>query len=125
MYQRYEKWVRAMMNSWQNLDGAKTADLFALDVTYYETLDTAPCSSWEVVAKLWEVVPVNQKDIEYSFEVICHDEICGIVNWKMNRKLIAESKIIKQYIDGIFQIKLDDDEKCCFFKQWRFTKTED
>lgn len=29
---------------------------------------------------------------------------------------------IKQEIDGIFQISLDKDGKCSYFKQWRFTR---
>ena len=28
----------------------------------------------------------------------------------------------KQEIDGIFQISLDNDGKCTYFKQWRFTR---
>ncbi|GHV83967.1 hypothetical protein AGMMS50212_13070 [Spirochaetia bacterium] len=125
MKQMYEAWTSKMMESWKKLEGGGTADLFSSDVEYYETLDTPPCKSWEDVVKLWLVVQKNQRDIDYSFEIICADANCAVVNWKMNRKFISDSKTLVQFIDGIFQIKLNAEGKCTFFKQWRFTKLEE
>jgi len=122
MRNAYEIWVTKMMESWKNLEGRNTAYLFSSDVEYYEALDAPPCTTWEDVADLWIVVPENQRDIDYSFEIICADENCAIVNWKMKRLFISDLKTISQVIDGIFQIKLNNEEKCTFFKQWRFTK---
>lgn len=125
MKSKYDKWVSAMMESWKNLEGSKTAYLFSEDVEYYEALDTPPCSPFNNIVKLWEVVPSNQSDIQYRFEIIASDEKCGVVNWVMHRKLKTDGSVIQQYIDGIFQIKLNAYGKCCYFKQWRFTKVED
>lgn len=120
----YQNWTTSMMESWKKLEGAKTAYLFSEDVEYYETLDAPPCASFIDVVKLWEVVPVNQSDISYKFEVISANEECGIINWIMHRTFKTNTAVMHQYIDGIFQIKLNNEGKCCFFKQWRFTKTE-
>lgn len=122
MKKAYENWTKKMMESWKNLEGAKTANLFSKDVEYYETLDTAPCKTFQEVVDLWKIVPENQSKIEYNFSVIACDENCGIINWIMNRTISTSSGEVNQYIDGIFQIKLDSEQKCCYFKQWRFTK---
>lgn len=124
MKKNYIKWITSMMESWKKLEGAKTAELFSYDVKYYETLDAPPCNSFDEVIRLWEIVPENQRNIEYDFDLIAVSDDCAIVNWTMHRRMKIESAWIKQYIDGIFQIKLDDAGKCCYFKQWRFTKVE-
>lgn len=125
MLTNYLKWVTEFMESWKELDGEKTAELLSKNVKYYETPNGEPCGSWDEVLELWKVVPYNQKEISYSFDIICHSETYCIVNWKMSRIFISELKERKQYIDGIFQIALDNTGKCNFFKQWRHTETED
>ena len=124
MKNKYQEWTTLMMESWRKLEGAKTADLFSEDVEYYETLDAPPCNSFTDVKKLWEVVPQNQSNISYKFEILSTNDDCGVINWKMNRTLKTEMSVLHQYIDGIFQIKLNDNGKCYYFKQWRFTKRE-
>lgn len=124
MNTNYFEWTTSMMESWKKLEGAKTSELFSKDVEYYETLDAPPCRDFNDVVKLWEVVPENQSDIKYEFNIIATGEDCAIINWKMTRKFKTQTETLNQYIDGIFQIKLDAMGKCCFFKQWRFTKVE-
>ena len=125
MQKKYEIWTNSMMSSWKNLEGSKTAELFSKNVEYYETLDAPPCNTWEDVVKLWEIVPENQSNIKYEFNIICADDSCAVINWVMKRNFHMSDKVVNQYIDGIFQIKLDNDGKCCFFKQWRFMKVEE
>ena len=43
-----------------------------------------------------------------------------IVNFQMTRTMTSTGA--RQEIDGIFQISLNEDLKCTFFKQWRFTR---
>lgn len=121
MKPNYDLWMTNFMNSWKALDGEKTTQWLSKDVKYYETPDREPCKSWEEVLDLWIVVPKNQKDITYSFEIVCSTDDVAIINWKMNRTLITDNGNVKQNIDGIFQISLDNDNKCKFFKQWRYT----
>lgn len=125
MKKKYEIWTNSMMSSWKNLEGSRTAELFSKNVEYYETLDAPPCNTWEDVVKLWEIVPKNQSNIKYEFNIICADDSCAVINWIMRRNLHMADKVVHQYIDGVFQIKLDNNGKCCYFKQWRFTKVEE
>lgn len=87
---------------------------------YYENPIDGPCKSFEEVTNLWNIVEENQKDIDYKYKIISFDENVCIVNWQMNRTMVKTNEI--QEIDGIFQISLNNDGKCTFFKQWRFTR---
>ena len=98
----------------------RTLELFSKNVQYYENLIDEPCSNFDEVTKLWEVVADNQKDIEYKYNIISYTEDVCIVNWQMTRTMTSNNQ--KQEIDGIFQISLDEKGLCSYFKQWRFTK---
>lgn len=114
----YDLWLHEFMESWKNLEGIKTTELFSKDVKYYESPMGEPCKTWEEVEDLWRVVNYNQKVQSYSFEILCQTEDLAIVNWQMERTMNG----VPQKIDGIFQISLNDDNKLTFFKQWRATK---
>lgn len=94
--------------------------LFSKDVQYYESALGEPCASWEDVSKLWEVVPKNQKDITFDFEVVAVADDVGIANWQVTRTLVPSGT--NQKIDGIFLVTLNKDGLCDLFKQWRTTK---
>ena len=72
------------------------------------------------VTNLWNIVADNQKDISYEFEIISYNENTCIVNWQMTRTMTKSET--KQEIDGIFQVSINDEGKCTYFKQWRFTR---
>ena len=111
----YALWLNKFMESWKNLVGIKTTELFAKDVKYFETPLGEPCKTWEEVEALWAVVNYNQKVQAYSINILCQTEDICIVNWRMERVMNG----IAQKIDGIFQISLNDDNKLTYFKQWR------
>lgn len=116
----YDKWIKDFMESWKDLDYKRTLELLDKNVEYYENPIDAPCKSFDDVINLWNVVQDNQKDINYTYNILAYtDELC-IVNWQMTRTMTASNT--KQEIDGIFQISLNLDRKCTYFKQWRFTR---
>lgn len=114
----YTNWLNLFFDSWQKLEGIKTVELFSNDVKYYETPNGKMCDSIDEVKALWEIVPKNQKNIKYSFKVIISNEEVCIVNWEMTRTINE----IQQFIDGIFEIRLNDNNLCNYFKQWRYTE---
>lgn len=118
--EKYENWTKEFMDSWKELDWQRTLKTLNKNVKYYENPIDEPCKDFEEVTNLWNVVADNQKDIDYKFEIVAfNDETC-IVNWQMTRTMTKDNT--KQEIDGIFQISLDKDGKCTYFKQWRFTR---
>lgn len=116
----YENWTKEFMDSWKELDWKRTLQTLDKDVKYYENPIDEPCQSFEEVINLWNVVEDNQKDINYKFNIVAFNEETCIINWQMNRTMIKTNE--KQQIDGIFQISLNNEGKCTYFKQWRFTK---
>ena len=118
--EKYENWTREFMDSWKELDWKRTLKLLNKNVKYYEKPIDKPCRNFEEVTNLWNVVADNQKDIEYKFKILAHNDETCIVNWQMTRVMTKGNT--KQEIDGIFQISLDEEGKCTYFKQWRFTR---
>ncbi len=108
------------MKSWKQLDWRRTIETLSRDVKYYETPIDEPCKNFEEVINLWNVVEENQKDINYKYKIISFDENTCIINWQMTRTMTKNN--VKQEIDGIFQISLNEEGKCIYFKQWRFTR---
>ena len=118
--QKYENWTREFMDSWKDLEWKRTLELLSKNVKYYENPIDKPCSNFDEVVKLWEVVADNQKDIDYKFNIVSYTEDVCIINWQMTRTMTSNNQ--KQEIDGIFQISLDEKGLCSYFKQWRFTR---
>ncbi len=118
--QKYEKWTKEFLESWKELDWKRTLETLDKNVEYYENPIDKPCSNFEEVTNLWSVVADNQKGIDYQFKIVAYTENVCIINWQMTRTMTKEN--IKQEIDGIFQITLNESGKCTFFKQWRFTR---
>ena len=120
LLKKYDAWTKEFMESWKSLDWKKTLKLLNKKVLYYENPIDSPCASFDEVIKLWEVVADNQKDIDYKYEIISYNNETCIINWQMTRTMIKNNT--KQEIDGIFQISLNEEGLCTFFKQWRFTR---
>ena len=120
MFELYEKWAKEFMESWKELDWKRTLGTLSKDVKYYENPIDKPCENFEEVTNLWNVVADNQKDISYKFEIVAFNENNCIINWQMTRTMTKTNR--KQEIGGIFQGSLNDEGKCTYFKQWRFTK---
>ncbi len=120
MLEKYDNWTKEFMDSWKALDWRRTLKTLDENVKYYENPIDEPCGSFEEVINLWNVVEENQKDIDYKYEIISYNENTCIINWQMTR--IMTKTNVKQEIDGIFQISLNESGKCTYFKQWRFTR---
>ena len=120
MKERYLDWARKFFESWKNLEGVETMELFSKDVEYYETALGTPCKSFDEVVKLWAVVPQNQSNISYNYEIVAFNENHCVINWRMSRTLLSNNTL--QHIDGIIVFALDNNNLCTFFKQWRYTE---
>lgn len=120
LFKRYDAWTKEFMESWKELDWERTLKTLDIDVKYYENPIDFPCASFDDVVNLWNVVADNQKDISYKYEIVAYNENTCIINWQMTRTMTKND--VKQEIDGIFQVSVNEEGKCTFFKQWRFTR---
>ena len=108
------------MSAWKEKNVEAVMKMISKNCEYYETVFDEPCSNFGEIRKLWEVIPANQKDVEYDYKIILENNEFCIVNFFVKRTLVPSGVV--QNIDGIFQISLDDDGLCSFFKQWRSVK---
>jgi len=120
MKEKYEKWTQEFMESWKTLDWKRTLKTLDNQVKYYENPIDNPCKDFNEVTNLWNIIEENQKDIEYKYQIIAFDEKFCVINWQMTRIMTKTNTL--QKIDGIFQISLNKEGKCTFFKQWRFVR---
>jgi hypothetical protein len=118
--EKFDEWLEKLGKAWCDLNPEQAVSLFLKDVEYYENVFEKPCNSWEEVFNLWKVIPENQKNVSFEYEVVCIKDDLAVANWKVTRTLIPSNK--KQDIDGIFIIKLNNQGLCNYFKQWRAVK---
>jgi len=120
MKEKYNSWTKEFMDSWKELDWQRTLKTLDKDVEYYENPIDDPCKNFDEVIELWKIVGDNQKDIDYKYEIVAYNDDTCIINWQMTRTMTINNKV--QEIDGIFQVSINKEGKCTYFKQWRFTR---
>ena len=117
---KFIEWFEKLKNAWENLDPHEAANLFSKDVKYCESVFEKPCEDWNRVLKLWLLIQENQKDVSFNFELLAVKDNLAVVNWQVSGTLLPDNR--KQDIDGIFVIKLNEEDLCNYFKQWRAFK---
>jgi len=121
MEERFKTWLDKFGKAWCDKNIDQVIKLFdSENIAYYESVFNLPITSLDEVRKLWQVVPENQKDITFKYKIILSSENEAVINWKVYRFFIPTNE--HQNIDGIFQISLNQDGLCTFFKQWRTIK---
>ena len=115
--QKFQNWLNKLGQAWMNLNPETAAGLFSKDVEYYESTLKAPCQNWNEVFDLWKIIPTNQKDVIFNFEILTSSENLCIANWRVERIQLPQNT--KQKIDGIFVFKLNENGLCNYLKQWR------
>lgn len=113
----YQRWLNDLGKAWVALNPKNAVNLFSKDVEYYETATSKPCENWDAVFDLWKIVPTNQKDVAFDFDILAISENLCVANWRVERTLLPQNTT--QKIDGIFVLKLNKDGLCNYFKQWR------
>lgn len=113
---KYNNWIKSFMDGWKNRDVEAVMKTISKDCKYYESVFEEPCSNLNAIKKLWEVVPTNQKDIEYTYEILSENDNFCLINIKVERTVLPSE--VRQKINGIFQVSLDKDGLCSYFKQW-------
>lgn len=119
-HEGFEKWLEGLKTAWETKNPQMAADLCAENVLYYETPFDAPLKSREEVLHEWEHVPTGQKDITFNYKILSVSEDLGINHWTAAFTRIPSGE--KVSLDGVFMVKLDSNNQCTEFHQWRFSQ---
>ena len=120
---KFQQWLTELGKTWIALDPKNATNLFSKDVEYYESALKVPCQNLEEVFNLWKVIPTNQKDVTFNYDILAISGNLCVVNWQVKRTQLPQ--LTKQNIDGIFVLKLNEDGLCNYFKQWRTVEQVD
>ena len=102
----YFKWCTDLKENWQTKNVKKIIELFVEDVEYYETPKEK--INGRNIELVWEEIK-GQNTNNITFNILCENDECCIVNFILQDKISY---------DMIYQIKLNEDNKCIFLKQW-------
>lgn len=107
--------------AWAALDPAAVMRLIdPNDITYYESTFNEPTNNWWKVKELWDVVPANQRNVSFWYEILLHDEQKVLAHVKVARTMVPSGE--KQDIDAAFLFGLSDRGLINYFRQWRMSR---
>lgn len=118
-HQQFEEWLNKLKNVWEKRDPASVVTLCADKFLWFETPFAEPYSTKEQLLKEWQCV-LNQEDISVSYEILSVEDTTGIARWNATFTRLPSEE--KAFLDGIFQVILDDKGKCTEFHQWYNSK---
>lgn len=116
----FKDWFSKLGKAWEGKDSQAIPPLFADKFEYYETPFEKPYTTKEGLLKLWEEVPVSQKDIKFDFDIIAISNNIATAHWHTSFTRTKQDK--KAILDGIFLIRLNNKGLCTLFKQWWIAK---
>lgn len=104
---KFNNWCSNLKNYWQEKNIEEILNLFSEEVEYYEDPHTK-LTSFEEVQQVWEEIK-NQNTINIEYKILCTENNKCIVNFIL---------IDNPTYDMIYELILDDNNKCTYFKQW-------
>jgi len=112
----FKAWVEALGQAWTTLNPQGAEKICAEGVRYYETPFGEPLRSPAEVGKTWKSDLAKQKDVVFKFDIISVADNVGVAHWSASFTRTDEG--IRDDMDGIFVVSLNDKNLCTEFHQW-------
>lgn len=109
-------WLRRYEQAWESRDAQAASSIFTEDALYYETPYAEPFRGRQGIADYWSGVTADQRDVDFTSEVIAVKDDVGIAHW--NAKLTAASTGQRVELDGIFVLRFGEDGLVSELKEW-------
>jgi hypothetical protein len=110
----YNSWITDFGKCWEKKDFSMLKDLLSANIEYYENPNQNPLTNKVEIVNQWEKDLKRQREISFSYEILKADENLCIANWKASFLIDTE----EYKYDGIYIIRLNENNQCTYFKQW-------
>jgi len=77
---KVESWLKGYEEAWETLDADKATLLFTENAIYREDLYKDPYQGRENIHKYWTTVTADQKDVDFTFEILSVKGNTGIAS---------------------------------------------
>ena len=112
----FKHWLDTLGQAWITRNPKTVANICAEKVLYFETPFDKPLVSKKEVEKIWQEVPNSQKDIEFSYKIVSVNQEIGVAKWRASFTRLPSG--IRDTLDGVYFVKLDNNGLCKEFHQW-------
>jgi len=113
---KVESWLKGYKEAWETRDADKVALLFTEDATYQEDPYKVPFQGRKGIHEYWTTVTADQKDVDFTFEVLSVKGNTGIAHW--HSEFIQASSGTTIILDGIFILEFSQEGLCRNLKEW-------
>jgi hypothetical protein len=113
---RVETWLEGYKDAWETLAPEKAAQLFTEDASYQVDPYSAPHLGREGVREYWAAVTGDQKDVDFTYEVLAVTGNTGIAHWRS--EFLQPSSGATIILDGIFMLEFSQEGLCQSLKEW-------
>lgn len=107
-------WLSDLKENWIRKDIKSILDLFDLNVKYYESPFEKLNTLNDIKIAWEEIYNQNIESIEYN--ILGYKEQSVVANYILN----TDSEIV----DMVYEIELNNDNKCVYFKQWYMARNK-
>ena len=114
--EKLESWLKAYEQAWEMLDADKAAQLFTEDATYQDDPYKDPHVGRKDIHKYWTAVTADQKDVDFTFEILSVTGSIGIAHW--HSEFLQPSSGSTIVLDGIFHLEFSQKGLCQNLKEW-------
>lgn len=119
MHEEFVGWLDKLREAWESKNPELASEICEENLLWYEAPFDDPLRTKAEVLKEWQSV-LDHKDIHLEYEVLNINEDFGIA--KFSAKFTRISSGEKVDMRGIFQVFLNENEKCVEFHQWYNSK---
>ena len=108
-----KEWLNKLKEYWFNKDIEKAVSLFTKTTFYQETPFMKPYTTIEEINQEWQHVK-DENIQEIDFKILAIENNILIVEWFLKQN--------NQEVDGIYEIKFNDNLECIYFKSWEMER---
>ena len=114
--ERFQQWMETYGRASVENDPYASANLFAENAAYYETLFAEPMVGREAIYEYWYKGAQDLKDKESTFEILSVEQNFGIARWQSNFTVIESGKRLA--LDCLFVVEFNAEGLCQTFREW-------